>query len=421
MHSMKLKRPLLPLLIRVWFACALILVSAALSFPAQGEPAAILPATAANGPTHAHAILLFIGDGMGAEHREAGRWSAVGLSGQLAMDTLSVSGMLQTASADYAVTDSAASATAMATGVKTKNGYIGVDPDGDPLETILETAEGRGMATGLVTTVEVSHATPAAFAAHITNRNLMLEIASQMIVSGVDVLLGGGEDQYLPPTEVGCRPGMTGLRTDGRNLVDEAQAAGFTFVCDVAGLAAVDTLTTVQLLGLFSDAEMQRPYAPTLAEMTESAIEILSRDPQGFFLMVEGGRIDKAAHLNDGQDVIDDVIGFDEAVQVGLDYAALHADTLVIVAADHETGGMMVDTMLPPSGTPDVDNPFDMPDITEFYITWSTTDHTAADVPVTAAGPWSTLFDGTHQNTTVFTVMRRAIDWWVWMPLLSRP
>jgi alkaline phosphatase len=94
---------------------------------------------------------------------------------------------------------------------------------------------------------------------------------------------------------------------------------------------------------------------------------------------------------------------------------------LVIVAADHETGGMMVDTMLPPSGTPDVDNPFDMPDITEFYITWSTTDHTAADVPVTAAGPWSTLFDGTHQNTTVFTVMRRAIDWWVWMPLLSRP
>ncbi len=361
---------------------------------------------------HATSIILFIGDGMGAEHREAGRWSAVGQSGQLAMDTLSVTGELQTASADFSITDSAAAATAMATGVKTENGHIGVDPDEVVLETILEIAEGRGMATGLVTTVEVSHATPAAFAAHVPDRNMMVEIALQMIGSGVDVLLGGGENEFLPTTELGCDPGFPGERTDGRNLITEAQTAGFTYVCDAAGLATVNTLTTDQLLGLFADEMMVRPFSPTLTEMTRTAIEILSRNPQGFFLMVEGGQIDKAAHVNDGANVIGDVIGFDEAVQVGLDYAALNPDTLVIVTADHETGGMTTSLSSGAQG------PFLMPDSTPFYTSFSTGGHTADDVPVTTSGPWSSLIHGTHENTDVFTAMRRAIDWWVWIPFI---
>jgi len=360
---------------------------------------------------HATGIILFIGDGMGAEHREAGRWSAVGQSGQLAMDTLSVTGELQTASADFSITDSAAAATAMATGVKTDNGHIGVDPDEVVLETILEIAEGRGMATGLVTTVEVSHATPAAFAAHVPDRNMMVEIALQVIGSGVDVLLGGGENEFLPTTELGCDPGFPGERTDGRNLIAEAQTAGFTYVCDATGLATVNTLTTDQLLGLFADEMMVRPFSPTLTEMTRAAIEILSRNPQGFFLMVEGGQIDTAAHVNDGANVIGDVIGFDEAVQVGLDYAALNPDTLVIVTADHETGGMSVSLT---AG----DQTFAMPDATPFYISFSTTNHTATNVPVSAIGPWSSFLQGTLQNTEVFFTMRKALDWWVWIPFI---
>lgn len=413
MHNMKSRIHIPIVLVRALIACSLILVSASWSFPAFGEPSTTLPKIAANSPFHARAILLFIGDGMGAEHRKAGRWASVGQSGQLAMDTLPVNGWLQTASADSSITDSAAGITAMATGVKTDNGHIGVDPDDVVLETILEIAEGRGMSTGLVTTVQVSHATPAAFAAHVPDRNMMREIALQMIESGVDVLLGGGEDEFLPMSENGCY-GEMGERSDGRNLIAEAQSAGFTYVCDAAGLAAVNSLTTDELLGLFADEQIwPRPFAPSLAAMTETAIEILDRDPQGFFLMVEGGQIDWAGHGNDGANVIEDVIGFDEAVQVGLDYTALHPDTLVIVAADHETGGMSVSLS---AG----DQEFAMPDLTPFYISFTTTGHTAADVPVTASGPWSSSLIGTQQNTEVFFTMRKALDWWVWMPLISR-
>jgi alkaline phosphatase len=367
--------------------------------------------------SHAKTILLFIGDGMGDEHIKAGKWESVGQSGQLAMDGLPYSGWLQTASADNPITDSAASGTAMATGVKTDNGHISVDPDEAFLETILEIAEARGVATGLVTTVQISHATPAAFAAHVPDRNMYTEIARQMIESGVDVLLGGGEDEYLPSTETGCYPQL-GERDDGRDLITEAQAAGFTYVCDLVGLAAVDPLTTDRLLGLFADEGMVRPFSPSLALMTEKAIEILQRDPEGFFLMVEGGQIDWAAHANDAANVIGDVIGFDDAVQVGLDYAAIHPDTLVIVTADHETGGMAAS--LTSSGDLGEDGPFFMPDATPFYVTWTSTGHTAADVPVTSSGPWSSTLQGTQQNTEVFFTMMAALDWWVWLPMVSR-
>jgi alkaline phosphatase len=385
-----------------------IMLSILVVTPAETGPASTstqLPAS-----QHATGIILFIGDGMGAEHREAGRWSAVGQSGQLAMDTLSVTGELQTASADFSITDSAAAATAMATGVKTDNGHIGVDPDEVVLETILEIAEGRGMATGLVTTVEVSQATPAAFAAHVPDRNMVLDIALQLIDSNIEVLLGGGEDDFLPTGEAGCFLG-DGKRIDGRNLITEAMLDGVTYVCDVAAFHAVDPTSTTSLLGLFADEGLTRPYAPTLAEMTALAIDMLESDPDGFFLMVEGGQIDWASHANDGANVIGDVTGFDEAVQVGLDYAALNPDTLVIVTADHETGGMSVSLT---AG----DQAFAMPDATPFYISFSTTNHTATNVPVSAIGPWSSFLQGTLQNTEVFFTMRKAFDWWVWIPFI---
>jgi alkaline phosphatase len=231
----------------------------------------------------------------------------------------------------------------------------------------------------------------------------------------VDVLLGGGEDEFLPGGITGCHP-EPGERTDGRNLITEAKNAGYTYVCDAASLAALDTASTSKLLGLFADEGMTRPYSPSLEEMTQKAIDILSQDPDGFFLMVEGGQIDWASHVNDAANVISDTVGFDEAVALGQAYAASADNVLIIVTADHETGGISVDLASGDQG------PFYMPEGTAFYISWSTIDHTAADVPTTAQGPWSDLLAGTHENTYIHEVMRQALglDWRVWLPFSIR-
>ncbi|MEK6222717.1 MAG: alkaline phosphatase, partial [Chloroflexota bacterium] len=251
-------------------------------------------------------IILFIGDGMGNAQRTAGRWVTVGQNGIMAMDRMQVSGWMSTAAYQNPVTDSAAAATAMATGYITRNGRIGVDADEVAVPTILEQAKQRGWATGLVTTTPISHATPAGFAAHTTSRNNYELIASQMLNLEVDVMLGGGEEIWLPSGTPGCNPG-NGTRDDGRNLVEEAIGAGYTFVCSPAELAAVDTSNVSRLLGLFARDGLVRPHSPSLADMTRIAIEILSRDEDGFFLMVEGGQIDWAGHDNDPEDMLESV------------------------------------------------------------------------------------------------------------------
>ncbi|MFV2045073.1 MAG: alkaline phosphatase [Anaerolineales bacterium] len=359
-------------------------------------------------------MILFIGDGMGPAQRTGARWQSVGQSGQLAMETLSVSGWSSTASADSGITDSAAAGTAIATGVKTNNGRIAVDPLANELTTILELAKARGMSVGLVTTTQMAHATPAAFAAHVPDRNKMTEIAAQMLGTGVDVLLGSGEDEFLPSTESGCYP-EPGERTDGRNLISEAATAGYTYVCDETGLNTVDPNSTTRLLGLFADEGMSRPFAPDLAAMTQKAIDILSRDPDGFFLMVEGGQIDWAGHINDAANAIGDTIDSDAAVAIGEAFASSNSDVLIIVTADHETGGM--DVGLTSSGLPGEDGPFWMPDGTPFYVNWATLGHTASDVPTRAEGPWSDLLAGTNENTRIIEAMNGAIDFWIWLPM----
>ncbi len=360
----------------------------------------------------AQSIMLFIGDGMGEAHRNAGRWSDVGQRGALAMDAMPALGWSHTTSADSDVTDSAAAATALATGVKTDNGMIGQDPGGNPLTTILEQAQARGMAVGLVTNVHMAHATPAAFAAHVPDRDMMTEIASQMLAAEVDVLLGGGEDEFLPAGVSGCYPEPGERSDDGRNLINEAMSAGYIYVCDAASLAAVDPASTPKLLGLFADEGMSRPYSPSLEEMTQKAIDILSQDPDGFFLMIEGGQIDWASHVHDATNTISDTIGFDEAVAVGQAYAASTDNNLIIVTADHETGGMSVDLTSGEQG------PFTMPEGTAFYVSWSSWDHTGADMPTTAQGPWSDLLDGMYENTYIYDVMRMALGYQIWLPLI---
>jgi alkaline phosphatase len=350
--------------------------------------------------SHAQALILFIGDGMGEAHRTAGRWSAVGRSGALAMDRMPFVGWAGTDAANGAITDSAAAATALATGVKTTNGKIAVDPNDNPLTTILERAQAKGMAVGLVTTVQVSHATPAAFAAHVADRDMMTEIARQMLEARVDVLLGGGEDQFVPTNDAGCFG--PGERLDERNLLDEAVLAGYTHVCTATAFTAVPTSTT-RLLGIFADEAMSRPFSPSLKDMTQKAIDILSQDPDGFFLMVEGGQIDWASHANNATDAISDTIGLDDAIAVAQTYASTAPNTLVIVTADHETGGMSVNLMGGEQG------PFYMPGGTPFYVNWESTEHTGADVPTTSLGPWSDLLAGSYENTHIHDVMCMAL------------
>lgn len=359
-------------------------------------------------------IILLIGDGMGEAQRTAARWQAVGQDGQLAMDGMPVSGWSRTGSADNPITDSAAAATAMATSVKTNNGMISIDPYSNTLTTILERAQSRGMAVGLVTTVQMAHATPAAFTSHVFSRYMMTEIASQMMDHQVDVLLGGGEDEFLPSSEQGCYPEW-GERTDGRDLISETVAAGTTYVCTPTAFAAVPT-TTTRLLGLFADEGMTRPFSPTLAQMTQKSIDILSQDPDGFFLMVEGGQIDWACHDNDAANAITDTVDFDAAVALAQTYASLNPNTLVIVTGDHETGGMSVS--LSSTGDPDEDGPFYMPDSTPFYVNWTTGGHTAADVPTTAQGVFSALLDCTDENTYIYDVMYKALRPQRWLPLV---
>ncbi len=339
-----------------------------------------IPATASALPEiHADAIILFIGDGMGEAHRTAARWASVGMDGNLEMDKMLIQGEAHTASANSPITDSAAAATAMATGRKTNNGVISMSPDGELLSTILEQAQNSGLAVGLVTTTQLAHATPAAFAAHVTSRSLMTEIASQMLSGKANLLLGGGENDFLPNTVAGCYTDP-GNRSDGRNLITEAITAGYEYVCNAAELNAVSPLTTTHLLGLFADGGMVRPYSPSLGEMTEKAITILSQDPQGFFLMVEGGQIDWAAHDNEASNVISDTLGLDSAIVVAQTYAETYTNTLIIVTADHETGGMSVD--LTSSGLPSEDGPFSTPGGTPFYVNWTTDSHIGVDVPV---------------------------------------
>ena len=359
------------------------------------------------------AIILFVGDGMGEGQRTAARWSAVGQDGLLVMDALPVSGWSRTASADSQVTDSAAAATAIATGVKTNNGLLALDPHGNPLTTILERAQARGMAVGLITTVQMGHATPAAFASHWPGRDPMTEIVGQMLAHRVDVMLGGGEDDFLPVGKRGCYSG-TGHRDDGRNLIAEAVGVGYTYVCTSGALTAMNPISTTRLLGLFADGSMPRPFSPSLADMTQKAIAILARDPDGFFLMVEGGQIDWACHDHDAAEAISDTLGLDEAVAVAQAYASAHPGTLTIVSGDHETGGMTV------SMAAGGDGPFLMPNGARFYVRWTTTDHTGADVPTTAYGQGASLLAGTSENTRIYDAMVRALDYWVWLPLVWR-
>lgn len=342
------------------------------------------PALAAIDPPQSRAknVILLIGDGMGIAHRTAARVLSKGYTrgkanGTLAMDRLPFNGLLMTSSMDSLITDSAPGAHNYSTGNKTNNGMEGVFPDNTPadddnprIENLPEWIHRTfGMVTGIVSDAFVTDATPAAMVAHTQNRGNGTLIASQFVdgagQTGLKVLLGGGAYHFIPKSQTGSR------RTDERNVISDFKKEGFDFVETRAQLRAYRPAAGRKLLGLFNLDNMNVafdklkladpnvvsafPDQPFLDEMTRTAIDVLERYPNGFFLMVEGAHIDKQAHAMDAERSIYDVIQLDHAVEAALDFAIRtnsdsdpNNDTLVIVSADHECAGVT----LPGVGNP---------------------------------------------------------------------
>jgi alkaline phosphatase len=303
-------------------------------------------------------VILFIGDGMGVSTVTATRVYSVGVGGELVLDRFPYTALSRTYSSDSITPDSAPTATAMMTGFNTNAGVLGLDEtteyddfngdgDGKQLVTLLEQAKHRGLRVGLVSTARITHATPAAAYAHINDRNEESAIALQSLPgdptynerlgSGIDLLLGGGR-QFFVPNNVVDEEGGTGSRTDGRDLRAEYQAQGYQYVWNAAGFGALNRLPA---LGLFERSHMEYEFdrlsdtggEPSIADMTSKAIDLLQND-RGYFLMVESGRIDHAHHEGNGFRALTDAEQFDQAVGLAAQKVDL-SDTLIIVTADH--------------------------------------------------------------------------------------
>jgi len=312
-------------------------------------------------------VILVIGDGMGPGHITAARWI---LGDKLQFRRMPQTALMSTECADEAVTDSAAAASAFATGMKTNYHGVSVDGNGQPRTTVVEAAHANGKATGLVTTTDFWDATPAAFAAHAKERyEEAASISRQMVASGADVIIGGGIDER----------GTAPLPTP-----DELKAANRVMA---AGLAALQATNAPRVLGVMKrqDDDLQDPDAP-LATLAKWAIDKLSADPDGFFLMIENEGIDSSSHSNRTDHLRTALEQYNAALGVALDFAAARNDTLVIAVGDHETGGLRI---------------FQGRDKHRWRIEWATVEHTGTSIPLFAFGPGAEGFHGYIDNTDV--------------------
>jgi alkaline phosphatase len=313
-------------------------------------------------------IILLIGDGMGLAQISA----ASVINGGLALELFSVIGLVKTSSADDYITDSAAGATAYSIGEKTYNGAIGLGADSMPEMTIVELAEKNGLATGLISTCSVTHATPASFFAHQKDREMHEGIATDFYGKGIDFMAGTGKPYF----------DMTKLKDQYHYQVVTGKGP-FTF----------DAMS--QHIWFYNDS-IHPPKAlergPWLLDATNAGISYLSHHKKGFFLMVEGSQIDWGGHNNDLAYMASELVDFDHVVKAVLDFAKKDGNTLVIVTADHETGGLSLDagSLAKKQVTPH----------------FSSTHHTGIMVPIFAYGPGAELFQGTMENTDVFKKMK---------------
>ncbi|WP_256081880.1 alkaline phosphatase [Massilia sp. YIM B04103] len=435
-------------------------------------------------------IIFFLGDGMGPATVTASRIYKYGEDGSLTMDKLERTARIKTFSNDAQTTDSAPSMAAYMTGVKMNNevismsaetvatdpgkdanGNLGVNncaaTNGKPAVTILELAKAKGKAVGSITTTELTHATPAATFSHICNRNAQYAIAAQVVPGGagynsalgdgVDVLMGGGRNHFTPFDATN-----KGGRADGRDLLAELKAKGYTVAATKAEMAAAPL--DKKFIGLYSakshlQYELDRASAaagseganqPSLAEMTTKAMDLLSKNPNGYFLMVEGGRIDHALHGTNAKRALVDTIAFDDAIKAALDKAKVLdpelKNTLIVVTADHDhtltingyskrgnpildinrgyrdnkpgtdADGNTYSTLVFGNGPnrPNVRTNLDSATVQgndylqEAGVRLSSETHGGGDVKLFATGSGAKAFKGTLDNTKVFALLKSA-------------
>lgn len=330
-------------------------------------------------------IILLIGDGMGLGQISAGTFMNGNTS---ALEEFKVIGLHKPYASNKLITDSAAAATAFACGIKTYNGAISVDENKKPVPTILEEAESHGLATGLIATSSIVHATPACFIAHNEYRKNYEEIATDFLDTEVDFFIGGGLKHFYRRD------------SDDRNLIKELEAKGYVmsdyFRDDLEDLSP----NPDQNFGyLTSDEEpiptaQGRDYLPLAAEMSYSFLE--KHSDKGFFLMIEGSQIDWGGHANNTNYIVTEFLEFNKVIQSAFDFAKADGNTLVIVTADHETGGFAIQQE---SQMDSIVGAF-----TSDY-------HTGTMIPVFAYGPGEELFQGIYENIEIYSKMREAFDW----------
>ncbi len=329
-------------------------------------------------------IIFMVGDGMGIAQITAGLYSN---SNHLELERCPIAGFHKSYSSNYLTTDSAAGATAFACGKKTYNGAIAVDEDKDPMPTILEEAEKHGLATGLVVTSTIAHATPAAFIAHVESRKQYEDIATFFPESGIDLFIGGGSKHF-------------DQRKDHRNIIQEMEDKGY-IIKNIKDESIDDVIMDASHpFGYFTGVKDPKTYRQGrryLPSAAQRAVKFLDkRNDKGFFMMIEGSQIDWGGHANDGKYIIEEMLDFDKTIGKVLDWAEKDGETLVVITADHETGGFAI---LPSSKMNKLKTKF----VTDY--------HTPVLIPVFAFGPGAEKFSGIYENTDIYWKMVKAYAW----------
>lgn len=336
-------------------------------------------------PKKAKNIILMVGDGMGITQISAGLYSN---SNTLQLERIKTIGLHKSYASDKLITDSAAGATAFACGIKTYNGAIAVDTDTVPVQTILEEAELKGMNTGIIATSTIEHATPASFVAHNELRKNYEEIALDFLTAGCEIYIGGGQKSF------------DRREMDERVLSDELADLGYTVISHVDKEIHEIDMTNVEKLMYFTADSAPLPVSQGrdyLKPASELAINHLNKNNKdGFFLMIEGSQIDWGGHANDSDMIISEMLDFDKTVGAVLDFAEKDGNTLVVITADHETGGYAIQKES---------------EMNNLVTAFTSDQHTADLIPVFAFGPGADDFAGIYENTAIYTKMRNAYGW----------
>ena len=357
-------------------------------------------------PETAQNIIFMVGDGMGLSNVNAARIFKNGLDGDpLHMETLPVIGYQRTYSRNSTITDSASAASAWACGEKFNNGEICKHTENESYpRSILELAKEKLKAAGLVATSTITHATPAAFGAHVTDRGCENEIARQYIqLTNPDVILGGGKENFCSFTADSC--GTSG------DFLREAKTKGYTLAYTEVEMKAAVSQKVTKILGVFSNKNMVPEYKrtsdtrePKLHEMTAAALAILEKNPQGFFLLVEGSLIDGGNHSNNFEYMVNELLAFDEAVRVILEWInekpVRKKNTLLIITSDHNVGGFAI---VGPSNTVSKKG-----DLNSIEVGWISRKHTGDDTIIWSQGPGSQELGKALDNTDIYKVMVNA-------------